>query len=143
MKRFLIILIFSFLTTILFAHGTGYELLAPEFITIKTFYDTGLPMKSATVKVFTPDDYKKPVYELKTDEQGLFSFKPDKTGLWVFQILDQSGHGQRINLEVTPEMTAHSKNQSSLTLTQRILMGLAVLWGFIGTALYFKRKRGP
>ena len=142
MKEPFLIFILLLCSFRLFCHNSSFEVMPPDSITIKTFYDTGEPMDSARVKVFTPENYEKQAYELITDEHGIFSFVPETPGLWIFQVLDKSGHGQRINLDVSEQMLINTGNESNFSLVQRIIMGLAVLWGFIGTALYFLRKRG-
>lgn len=126
-----------------FGHGTKYEILRNNTIGIKAMFDTGDPMVSAKVLIFAPDETKA-TYTALTDSNGVFYFTPDKAGTWAMQVRDKGGHGMRINLEVNESMvlTSGQKLSNTMSYFQKILMALCVIWGCIGTALYFKYKVG-
>ncbi len=130
-------------TALIFGHGTKYEILQSNTIGIKAMFDTGDPMASAKVLIFAPDETKAASTAI-TDSNGVFYFTPDKAGTWAMQVRDKSGHGMRINLEVNESMVLASDQKLSNTVSyfQKILMALCVIWGCIGTALYFKKKVG-
>jgi len=124
-----------------FGHGTKYEILQSNTIGIKAMFDTGDPMASAKVLIFAPDETKA-AFTAITDSNGVFYFTPDKAGTWAMQVRDKGGHGMRINLEINDAMLLAPEQKSSNTVSyfQKILMALCVIWGCVGTALYFKKK---
>ncbi len=144
------------------AHGIvlGYE--PVNSVEIQAHYDTGEPMAAAQVVVYAPDDPNEPWMQSTTDAEGLFTFTPDASqpGNWEVMIR-QAGHGGIVNVpvaaangeEVVSEDsgadngtaviqgqtdTTSSENLSSVQ--QGIAIG-AVIWGFIGTALFFARGK--
>lgn len=126
-----------------FGHGTKYEILPEKTLGIKAMFDTGNPMAAAKVLIFAPDETKA-ASTATTDANGVFYFTPDKAGTWVMQVRDKGGHGMRINIEVNESMvlTSGQKLSNTMSYFQKILMALCVIWGCIGTALYFKKKVG-
>lgn len=134
----------------LFAHGALMEYAFTKGITIQAKYDTGHPMPEAKITVYAPDNPAKPWLRGVSDKEGRFGFIPnqDMPGTWTIQAR-QAGHGAMIHIQVdrldwasdpdsVPAPVSGGPNTS-----QRLLMALAVIWGFVGTALYFSRKRIP
>ena len=145
------------------AHGVvlGYE--PVNSVEIQAQYDTGEPMAEAQVVVYAPDDPNEPWIQSTTDADGLFTFTPDTSqpGNWEVMIR-QAGHGGIVTVPVgegngeevaeddgaaddhgaavtqTPPDQPSSENLSSVQ--QGIAIG-AVIWGFIGTALFFVRGK--
>ncbi|RKX78350.1 MAG: hypothetical protein DRP87_06520 [Spirochaetes bacterium] len=127
-----------------FTHGTKYELLTDGIIGVKAMYDTGEVMADARVLIFAPGEAEASIIT-RTDSRGIVCFKPDKSGTWVLQVLEDTGHGMRINLKVDEALTlAEGVNKSAgFTWLQKAVLALCVVWGFTGTALfmYSRRKR--
>lgn len=123
------------------AHSVDYSILSENAIKIELSLGGGELMGGADILVFPPDE-EKAAYTLKSDDQGCFFLTPDREGLWILQVRGEAGHGLRINLPVNEEMigAASLPGGSSLSLLQKIIMILAVGWGAMGTALYFKRR---
>ncbi len=145
-KGLVIILITLF--TGVFSHGTGYRVIEiNRSVRIQALFDSGEPMSNAEVLVFSPGA-SKPVDTLRSDSSGIFVFSPDNidtvSGKWVLQVRDKGGHGLRINYDVPDEgsLTAGiSSADSSIPNPLRMwICAACVVWGFIGTALYFKRR---
>lgn len=130
-------------TPLLYCHGAIYEVLAGGVVGIRASFDTGEPMAAARVLVFAPDQPEK-YYETKTDRNGIVCFSPDRKGMWVIQVLAEGGHGLRVNLPVDSSMSSQqtAKSVSGSSYLQKIIMAIAVAWGFIATGLFFSRKRG-
>ncbi len=128
-------------TVSVFGHGTKYEILPQKTLAIKAMFDTGDPMRMAKVLIFAPDQTK-PSRTTVTDSSGVFYFTPDKAGTWILQVREKGGHGMRINLEIDESMAlaAVRKSVHTASYLQKTLMALAVIWGCIGTALYFKKR---
>ncbi len=128
---------------LLYSHGTKYEIVKSGEIGVRAMYDTGEVMAFADVLVFPPGAASS-AYPLKADDKGLFSFTPDMPGTWTFQVRDTSGHGMRINLKIDESLSLKSEGASGngLNMLQKLVMALSIIWGAIGTALYFKGRRG-
>lgn len=145
MKRLTLILILALLwvnilpLTVL-AHGVEFKYESNSSYLITGFFDDGSPLSAAQVTIYAPDDPKKPWGTGISDEQGQYLLTPDltKPGIWTVQFR-KAGHGGTINLDIGGQMG--SSSSTAYSTTQIVLMVIAVLWGFVGTALYFKRER--
>lgn len=127
----------------LYSHGTRYEIVKSGKIGVKAMYDTGEAMADAKVLVFPPGSSSSAA-SISTDNSGVFYFTPDSPGTWTFQVRDNSGHGMRINLQIDESLSLQSGDQSGsgLNMLQKGVMALSIVWGAIGTALYFKGRKG-
>ncbi len=127
--------------SILYAHGAKYEILSRGVLGVKASYEAGDPMADARVMVYAPNS-SEVFFLTKTDKNGIASFSPDRAGLWTLMIRDNTGHGLRVNLNVDDTMTVSQGDRAAGTTTplQKIIMAICVIWGLMGTALYFKRK---
>lgn len=134
---FILILI---MPTVIYAHGVVYEFVQNK-VCIKVSYESGEAFYPATVKVYRPDE-KKVSMKSKTDENGFFSFEPDIAGKWILMFQDSSGHGTRVNVNIKDDLTLDIENSvDSISVFQKIIMGICVIWGFVGTALFFIKRR--
>ncbi len=142
-KNFYVALLMIFLAApSLYSHGTKYEIVNSGEIGVKAMYDSGEAMAMANVLVFHPGSASSSD-SIKTDKNGVFYFTPDVPGTWTFQVRDTSGHGMRINLQIDESLSVKSGNQSGsgLNMIQKVIMALSIVWGAIGTALYFKGRK--
>jgi nickel transport protein len=123
------------------AHGVNIEYTSDVEITIVAKYDTGTPMAGAQVTVYAPDNPTTPWLTGVCDDEGVFSFTPDssKPGTWDVQVR-LAGHGGIIHIPVG-EGAAGSGGLGGYSWLQIALMAACVVWGSIGTALYFRRRR--
>jgi nickel transport protein len=142
-KAILAFLITLNITAAAFSHGTKYEIVKTGRIGIKAMYDSGEAISNADVLVFPPGETSASVTE-KADSGGVFYFTPERAGTWTFQVRDGTGHGMRINLDIDESLSIAGDTVpgSGLSLAQKILMALSIVWGAIGTAFYFKGKKG-
>ena len=148
-------------TTAVFAHGAtiAYETRDATVVEIQATFDTGEPMAHGQVAIFAPDDPLNPWQTGTCDDQGRFSFVPDtsKPGTWEIQVR-QAGHGDIVYVEIeneqasdTPSMNASPDGGATVgqsqpgsggyTPLQIVLMGGCVTWGFVGTALFFAKRK--
>lgn len=144
--------------TYVYAHGAHVEMTtSSETVTvvdIHATFDNGTPMSGAQVAVFAPNDPATPWTTGLCDDNGNFRFIPDHTlpGTWEVQVR-QSGHGATVYVEIgavpsgnhaspmTSSLVAASgSNTANFSTLQLILMGASVIWGFIGTGLFFARR---
>jgi len=147
MKWRLLIALFTLLlalgiTTIASAHGVKIEYQISMAVEILAAYDTGEPMSRAQVAVYAPDDPTTPWLTGVCDEQGRFTFTPDpsKAGTWDVQVR-HSGHGGMLHIPIGEDVAM--AGGTGYTSLQIVLMAACVVWGFVGTALFFSRKACP
>ncbi len=135
------------------AHGVSvtYETHSALVVTLRAAFETGEPMAGGQVTIYTPDEPAIPWQTGVCDEQGRYTFVPDPAipGTWEVQVR-QAGHGDIIYVEVAPSDDAPtissaalltSDSGASYTPLQLLVMGGAVVWGCIGTTLFFARRR--
>jgi nickel transport protein len=140
------------------AHGAHIEYHPTESIQIQARYDSGEPMQGAQVMVYSPDNLSDPWTQGTTDAQGQFVFAPDpaQPGTWEVTVR-QAGHGDIAAIPVgtasggtTAAMTKDAANSSEpavvsqtahLSPVQQVITVGAVIWGFVGTALFFSRGK--
>jgi len=147
MKRKLLVASFTVLlalgmTATASAHGAKIEYQISMAIEIRAAYDTGEPMAGGQVTVYAPDDPSTPWLTGVCDEDGRFTFTPDpsRPGTWDVQVR-QSGHGDMVHIPIGEGMAV--AGGTGYTPLQIVLMAACVVWGFVGTALFFSRKARP
>ena len=130
------------LTATAFAHGAKIEYTISMAVEIRAAYDAGEPMDGGQVTVYAPDDPTTPWLEGVCDEDGRFTFIPDpsKPGVWDVQVR-QAGHGDMVHSPIGEDMAM--TGTTGYTPLQIVLMGACVVWGFVGTALFFSRRLAP
>lgn len=148
------------------AHGVVMKYQTTEAIVVQSAYDSGEPMANAQVTVYAPKS-DKPWLKGTTDANGRFVFTPDraKPGSWNVKVRS-AGHGNTINVIVAkptlkladdgqPQSEAVASRDDSqsepqlasvsdgagYTPLQKGVMTAAIIWGCIGTALFFRRRK--
>jgi nickel transport protein len=123
------------------AHGVIVRYTVDIAIDIVALYDDGQPMAGAQVSIYAPDDPSTPWLTEVCDDNGCFSFVPDtsKPGIWDVQVR-QAGHGDIVHIPIGEDMVATS-GTGGYTTIQIVLMAACFIWGSVGTALYFSRRR--
>ncbi|NQT71189.1 MAG: carboxypeptidase regulatory-like domain-containing protein [Chloroflexi bacterium] len=145
MKHSIIVLIFIlailYLPTTAYAHGAKIEYTVATNIEIVAKYDSGEPMAKAQVSIYAPDNPSTPWLTGTCDEEGRFSFTPDTSipGTWDIQVR-QAGHGDMIHITID-EGSVSGSSSSGYSTGQIIIMAVCVIWGILGTALFFKRRK--
>lgn len=131
------------------AHGAKANYKVTSSIEIQAQYDSGQPLKNAQVTVYSPANPNQPWATGVTDEKGYFWFTPDysKTGYWEVKVR-QAGHGALISVPVNSNLNSNPQQQAVLganrqefTPLQKVLMIASVIWGSVGTALFFYRGK--
>lgn len=153
----------SVLPNLAHAHGALIKYKMAPAVALQAMYDDGEPMAKAQIIVYAPSNPVEPWLTAMTDEKGHFTFVPDQSihGEWAVQAR-QAGHGAMAHINIggdaassddaadTPntgtEQIAAAQQTSQMQSTghtpmQRWLMTASVIWGFIGTGLFFSRKR--
>lgn len=136
-----------------FAHGISLRHQQVPSVEIEARFDNGEPMVEAQVLVYAPGNPTEAWQEGITDDQGHFSFVPDpaQPGEWEVMVR-QAGHGGVTTIPVSAGMsnpgteaeTAANSVISPTTGLSSVQRGItigSVIWGFIGTALFFARGK--
>lgn len=130
------------------AHGAVIDYQMTKAIEIQSRYDTGKPLANAEVMIYAPNNPHEPWKTGKTDEKGNFMFIPDTeiTGYWEVKVR-QAGHGGLVSIPVETSTAItdiqYQQNSASLNPWQRGLMIASVIWGCMGTALFFMKSPSP
>jgi nickel transport protein len=147
-KKFLVLLIIPFLllglATTAAAHGVEITYQTKAAVEIISRYDMGEPVGGARVTVYAPDDPATPWLTGVSDEEGRFTFTPDsaRPGTWDVQVR-HAGHGGTVHVPVGEDATGSggAAAASAHTPLQIVLMAACVVWGLVGTALFFARRK--
>lgn len=124
-------------------------------IDVRAAYHSGRPMAGAQAKVFAPGGSESPWLTGVCDDNGGFSFEPppEMIGEWVVRVahrghagvvtIDLEGAGGTNGIEepAPAVVRAEASSAAHLSTLQRVVMGACVVWGLIGTALFFSRRR--
>ncbi len=106
-------------------------------------------MSYAAVEVYSPMG-KIPFQSGRTDQNGRFLFFPDKKGEWKVIVNDGIGHqlvlktnidDNLILIEQTSNRTKAIENSRSFSGFQKIIMGLALIFGTFGVVSLCKGKK--
>jgi nickel transport protein len=161
--RFLAVLALVSASAPAFAHGVNIQSQTVAAIAVVARYDSGEPMAGAQVLVYAPDNPQEPWLTGVTDAAGNFTFTPnDRPGHWEVTVR-QAGHGAMVtvpwqnpkvttaetltppkNPEVNQTIPAIATSEGKLGALSPVQRGItigAMVWGFVGTALFFSRDR--
>jgi len=144
MKKILIsvfVIVLMLIPAAAFAHGVDITHQTKTAVEVEAKYDTGQPVSEGQVTIYAPDDPGKPWATGKADENGRYVFTPDpvKTGTWDVQVR-LAGHGGMVHIPVGGDSSV-APTGTSYTTMQIVLMSACVVWGLVGTALYFARGK--
>jgi nickel transport protein len=132
------------------AHGVEITYRSKQVIELEARYSSGNPLVNAQVSVYSPADPVTAWQKGVTDPQGLFSFTPDpsQAGFWEVTVR-QAGHGGVVTIPIQSSPVQSSPAQSTLLdpapiwkdpLEKGVLVA-SLLWGCVGTALFFSRSK--
>lgn len=125
------------------AHGTNLEWAERNGVEVKACFDNGQPLQAAEVTVFSPADPSAPWAEAITDSTGRYFFVPDTAGTWDVRVR-KGGHGGMVHIRVDSTLSAPIPEGGSTRYStiQTVIMAACVIWGFVGTAFFFRRRAG-
>ncbi|KJS11477.1 MAG: hypothetical protein JL56_13135 [Desulfotomaculum sp. BICA1-6] len=123
-----------------YAHGVDITYGSTSAIQLTAKYDTGEPVSEGDVVIYAPNEPATPWSTGKSDENGSFTFTPDPAlqGTWDVQVR-KAGHGGMVHIPV--EGSAVQSVSTGFTTAQVVIMSASVIWGLVGTALYFSRRK--
>lgn len=127
------------------AHSSSVDFSLRQAVEITATYENGDPMDEAQVSIYAPDDPETPWQTGLTDDEGMFQFAPDQAGQWDVKVR-KAGHGNLVTIPINTTTTAEASvasvasGSSSYSPAQKGMMAIAIVWGCVGTALFFTRK---
>lgn len=131
----------GWMTTAVTAHGTNITYQSALTVSVSATFDDGIPMSDCQYTIFAPNDPATAWDSGACNEAGQFQFAPDTTipGNWAVRIRE-AGHGEIINIPISESgVAAASVEEDPL---QQVIIAIAMVWGFVGTALYFSNRNG-
>ena len=144
MKAALLPFVIALFASTVLSHGVSVTWeLRGDSVHVAGSFDDGQPMGNAQVTVFSGAAPSEPYLNGVTDGNGEFSFLPDKeeSENWDIQ-LRKAGHGDIVHISLSNANTPVMRGgHGRFSVLQIVLMALCVVWGFIGTALFFASKR--
>jgi hypothetical protein len=83
------------------AHGVSQEVeRRGEAYAVRARYQGGAPLAGATYQILPPGEGARVQEQGKTDPQGWVAFVPGVPGRWRVRILDATGHGRVVTVDV-------------------------------------------
>ena len=126
-----------------YGHGAHlYWEMNGDSVKVTAAFDDGQPMDGAQVTVFSEAAPTVAYTSGIADENGEFTFLPDAqiSQNWDVQAR-KAGHGDIIHFSLTEDDDDELITGKNFTVLQIVIMSASVVWGFIGTALFFASKR--
>ena len=120
------------------AHGTTVTV--EHAVTVRVNYETGQPLADAQVSVYSPAKPDMPWTTGMTNASGAFEFTPTSAepGNWEV-VVRNAGHGEVVTIPIGTNSGAMASG-GTLSSGQKLLLGAALVWGCLGTALFFARR---
>ena len=84
------------------AHETLHEVQRGAAIGVRTWESDGEAVAGAIYEVYSPADRQHPWQEGRTDRAGWLAFVPSQPGSWRVRVIEATGHGLDVEVEVAP-----------------------------------------
>jgi nickel transport protein len=146
------------------AHEILHEVQRGRAVAVRTFESDGDPVAATPWEVYSPTAPGTPWQQGRTDRAGWLAFVPDVPGAWRVRVIEATGHGLDIVVEVAPPgspaaapATASAASSTApasppaarppvapgAAFVLRPLLGLAII-GVVFTALFlaWRKKDG-
>ncbi len=77
----------------------------------------------------------------RTDAKGAIAFVPDRGGAWRIRTFSEDGHGLDFTIDVDDDQVLRAADRSLFDRYERIIVGIALLFGIFGTINLFARRK--
>jgi nickel transport protein len=125
------------------SHGTRIDWSTDgDRVWLQAFYDDGTPMSEAAVTVFPASDPTEAWLSGTTDSLGQYRFTADPAVSLEWDVrVRLAGHGDIVRIDLSGGTVSGT---TAISTVQVIVMSVCVVWGLVGTALFFasRRRRG-
>ena len=83
------------------AHEMLHEIGSPrEPVAVKILFADGEALPYGEYEIYAPSDANIPFQKGRTDREGYLSFVPSDVGVWRVRVIEKSGHGLDVKIEV-------------------------------------------
>jgi nickel transport protein len=138
------------------AHEVVAEVTHDRAVAVRARSHDGGGLANATAEVFSPADAAVPFQKGRTDRNGWMAFVPDVPGRWRVRVVDDTGHGVTVEVDVpapgvpvagpagpaAPSPPPSSPRSDWITLA-RPLAGVALIAALFGFLSLRGRRRSP
>lgn len=135
------LLFFLTLMGSLLAHDLLHNVTQKEAVIVTLTYPDGEPFSYEPYTLYAPASDTVPYQKGVTAQNGTVAFYPDISGTWTLKAASADGHGAVISYEATPGKSS-SANGAGMPYWQRLVTGVALIFGFFGLFVLFKPKKG-
>lgn len=137
----------SGLVTVCSAHGVSYEMIeSSPAVTFKSGFSSGEPISYGEVLIYSPADREVEYQNGRTDRNGVFSFLPDRAGIWKVEVEGGLGHKLMFDVPVSAAgndgaVKAETISAPGKSKTVSALLGVSLLLNVALAAMYLRTKR--
>ena len=123
------------------AHGVHTTFLSGPAVAMTVSFEDGSPMSFEEFEAIPPGD-DTPFQIGRTDRLGRVVFQPDRAGTWTVRVWSEDGHGTVVEIPVGEDMLpSGGDNSPQVSQVNRIVTGVAVLFGIFGLVTMFTARR--
>lgn len=128
------------------AHEVLHTVERGKAIAVKVYFADGEVAAYREVQVFSPADARIPYQKGRTDRSGYVAFVPDTPGAWRVVLIDDTGHGLDVKVDVPAPGASPTDGKnapasvSSWAFALRPIIGATAI-ALIFTALFFGLRR--
>ncbi len=131
------------------AHEVLHQVERNRAVALRAYFADGEVLAYAQYEVYSPADPKIPHQKGRTDRDGWVAFVPAAPGTWRVKVIDDTGHGLDVGVEVpsAPAAAAAGDRSSAVgpgtaAFVLRPLVGLAAIAAVFGGLLVVHRRPG-
>jgi len=137
--KWLILLTVYLTTSLALGHGIEHTIFEGG-VGVTAHYEDGNPLAGKSVTVYSPLS-DNPFQQGHTDNNGTFIFAPDEPGTWRIEVIDETGHGIMEEIQITNEMVPETELDHDMATSQKILLGVSLIFGLTGIGFYVTGKK--
>ncbi len=130
------------------SHEVLHDVERGRAVAVRAYFADGETLAYCAYEVFSPADPAIPHQKGRTDRVGWLAFVPDVPGRWRVKIVDPSGHGLDVGIEVgASDLAARSSAgplaAGAVAFVLRPLMGIAAIIAvFVVLFVFYRRREG-
>ncbi len=130
------------------AHEVLHQVERNRAVALRAYFADGEVLAYARYEVYSPADPKIPHQKGRTDRDGWVAFVPAAPGTWRVKVIDDTGHGLDVGVEVpsTPAAAAAGRSSAAVpgaaAFVLRPLVGLAAIAAVFGVLMVVHRRQG-
>lgn len=123
------------------AHDLQHQVADGKAVVVHFFFMDNSPFSHENYEIYRLGEAL-PYQSGRTDAHGYVSFIPDSAGVWRLKAFSADGHGARVEMTTTQEMTLSYAEKPFVDRYGRIVIGISVLFGLFGLlSLILKRRK--